>query len=93
MSQLAELKTIYPEYEHLQYEDLLKGINKATLIKLSTYLIGKNLFSGEQTSFKTRCQTGTLVKLSKHQVDYYKFSLSSYSTTRETNITGQRIRN
>ncbi|HEY4327622.1 MAG TPA: hypothetical protein VGN20_26790 [Mucilaginibacter sp.] len=49
MSQLAELKTVYPEYEQLQYEALLRGIDRDTLIKFSTYLIGKDLFSGEKT--------------------------------------------
>jgi hypothetical protein len=53
MSQLAELKTVYPEYERLQYEGLLKGIDRDTLIKFSTYLIGKNLFSGERTDNQT----------------------------------------
>lgn len=48
MSQLAEMKTVYPEVGELKFEDLLKGIRKDTLIKVATYLIGKNLFSGEQ---------------------------------------------
>jgi hypothetical protein len=46
MNQLAELKTLYPEFD-LHYEDLLKGTDRATLIKFATFLIGKNLFSGE----------------------------------------------
>jgi hypothetical protein len=53
MSQLAELKTVYPEYEQLQYEDLLRGIDRDTLIKFSTYLIGKDLFSGEKTETRS----------------------------------------
>ncbi|TCC88788.1 hypothetical protein EZ428_19360 [Pedobacter frigiditerrae] len=47
MSQLAELKTVFPEGGNLKYEDLLKGIRKDTLTKVATYLIGKNLFSDE----------------------------------------------
>jgi len=51
MSQLAELKTLYPEY-NLNYDDLLKGIDKGTLIKFATFLIGKNLFSNETVDNK-----------------------------------------
>jgi hypothetical protein len=48
MNQLAEIKTVYPEVGELKFEELLRGIRKDTLIKVATYLIGKNLFSGEQ---------------------------------------------
>jgi hypothetical protein len=50
MNQLAEIKTVYPEVGELKFEDLLKGIRKDTLIKVATYLIGKNLFSTEQVN-------------------------------------------
>src|SRR5690349_11875531 len=45
MRQLAELQILYPEYNGLSFENLLKGISKDTLQKISTYLIGKNLYT------------------------------------------------
>ena len=48
MNQLAELRILYPEYKGLIFEDLLQGISKDTLLRVSTYLIGKNLYNDEE---------------------------------------------
>src|ERR1035437_256025 len=45
MQQLAELQILYPEYKKLVFEELLKGISSDTLQRISTYLIGMNLYS------------------------------------------------
>lgn len=47
LRQMAELRTIYPEYGDLEYKELLTGISKETLIKFATMLIGKNIFYKE----------------------------------------------
>jgi len=44
---MAELKTIYPEFGNLDYKTLLKGVERETLIKFATLLIGKNIFYNE----------------------------------------------
>lgn len=44
MYQLAEIRSVYPEKEGIDYREFLKGISKETLYKVATYLIGKNLF-------------------------------------------------
>lgn len=48
MGQLAELQFLYPEYKGLLFEDLLKGISGEVLKKITTYLIGKNLYSEKE---------------------------------------------
>ncbi|MEQ1554724.1 MAG: hypothetical protein ABL929_11125, partial [Ferruginibacter sp.] len=50
LEQLAELHILYPEYKDLSVETLLSGIDKETLFKVSTYLIGKDLFANQNTS-------------------------------------------
>ncbi len=50
MEQLAELKVLYPEYSNLTVDGLLKGINRDTLFRVTTFLIGKDLFSNQTTS-------------------------------------------
>jgi len=47
LKQMAELRTIYPQYGNLNYQDLLKGISRKTLIRFATMLIGKNIFYQE----------------------------------------------
>lgn len=48
MGQLAELQFLYPEYKGLLFEDLLKGISGDVLRKITTYLIGKNLYGEKE---------------------------------------------
>ncbi|MGN6542513.1 MAG: hypothetical protein ACTHKY_17025 [Ginsengibacter sp.] len=48
MNQLAELQILYPEYKGLIFEDLLQGISKDTLLRISTYLTGKNIYNDEE---------------------------------------------
>jgi hypothetical protein len=45
MTQLAELKVLYPEFNGLRFEDCLTGISADTLQRVSTYMIGKNLYA------------------------------------------------
>ncbi len=52
MQQLAELKTLYSEFNAFIFEELLTGIGRDTLMRVATYLIGTDLYSGKELNNK-----------------------------------------
>jgi len=45
MQQLAEFKKLFPEKEELPFDHYLKGISKNTLLRIATYLIGRDIYT------------------------------------------------
>jgi hypothetical protein len=49
---LAELRELYPEFQQLRFDDLIRGINKDILKRIATFLIGQKLYLGEAVDNK-----------------------------------------
>lgn len=52
MQELAEFQKLFPEIPVKPFEAYLSDINKETLIKLATHLIGSDLYSSEDEDSK-----------------------------------------
>jgi hypothetical protein len=49
---LAELRELYPELQHLRFDDLIRGINGDILKRIATFLIGQRLYLGKSVDNK-----------------------------------------